>query len=52
MTITDPSATAASLIFVQYLGGGVTPCITVTVRDGGFAVVGRPRRQFRYVVFQ
>jgi hypothetical protein len=49
LTISDPSVTATSVIVVQYVGGGVLR--RITVRDGGFTAIGRPRKQFRYVVF-
>jgi len=51
LTITDAHVTASSVIFLQYVGGGIIPPVAVTITNGRFEVMGLPGKNFRYVVF-
>jgi hypothetical protein len=51
LTVLDARVTPASLIYLQYVGGGSGSLEAVEVRAGRIEVRGHPNRQFRYVVF-
>jgi hypothetical protein len=51
LTITSTHVTANSVIFLQYLGGGLVPPVATSVTPGQFTVIGIPGKRFRYVIF-
>lgn len=51
LTITDAAVTPNSVIYLQYIGGGIIPPIATSITAGRFTVIGIPNKRIRYVVF-
>ena len=51
LTILDARVTSNSVIYLQYVGGGIMPPTASRIEAGRFTVSGTANRQFRYVIF-
>jgi hypothetical protein len=51
LTISDSHITANSIIYLQYMGGGLVPPVATSIAANQFTVIGIPGKRFRYVVF-
>jgi hypothetical protein len=51
LTIVDARVTPNSVIYLQYVGGGISPPVAIRIEAGRFTVSGIAHKPFRYVIF-